>query len=817
MQSAELTLSNLFSTIARERYSYVGIVATDVRDATFLAREVRRHCPATVLFTLNSDLLYAHPDSNQFTRGMLVITPYPLFNLEQLWTFPYRGGETRLQFSSQAAEGVYNATLALLHQDGKMVDYGGPLPRATGAPQSVVHKPSLWVTAIGNGETLPIRLLKWEDGTGYTYSPVPAGGTSDPQAEDAQKPNVGRGLYNENSVVVVIVLSLLLSTFAVLIVSQYGLAKKKKATDRISALLGDTASPAYWSESRLFLLCCCASLLTFYIVVAVDFCLPFIAGRELGRSVQTTLTPKVAMVLSLLTILLLLLATQALVAAFRAAPGGQKGSASEVTLFALLGCTLVFVLAGLLVVSWYAAVKQYPASGLFSFLRSFDLGGGLSPLLPLFCVATAACLWSLCSFRRLRIIDILRASGTVGRTDPWLSFLSLEGRSFNGVRELENNIKHNLESASVISVQGYTALLAVALVVGHYFFDSRLVRALESRPFYWVFEAAFFIVYWALLMELIRLVLAWRGLHLLLQRLSWHPLRAAFKRYHQRFPNLAKMNLTSPPASFAALESSVEQAGRLLWTARTASQAADTDPELRELLQRSIPEWESQVQVAQAELYEALRLQWSDSSQVEGHSLLEPVRKKRASRLQGDWRQSLRARRRAHARSVPTHAISDKTRGDSVGFPVTRKAQFRLTTAFFDQVEEFIVTRIVNFLAVVFPSLQNLGYFVLVGLLLMLLAVTSYPFQPRNEFLFFNWVVILSFVGTVFWIFVQMGRDTVLSLLNGTKPGEVNFNRELVLRVGLYIGAPLLALLGAQFPESLGKILSVFTAAQGTP
>jgi hypothetical protein len=557
-------------------------------------------------------------------------------------------------------------------------------------------------------------------------------------------------------------------------------------------------------------------LLTFYIVVVVDFCLPLIAGRELGSSVQTTLTPKVAILLSVVTILLLLLATRALVAAFRAAPADQRGSAPEVTLFVLLGCALVFILAGLLVVSWYEAVKQYPASGLFSFLRSFDLRGGLSPLLPLSCVATAACLWALCSFRRLRLIDILRASGTAEKTDSWLSFLSLGVRSFNGVRELENNIKHTLESSSVISVEGYTALMAVALLVGHYFFDTRLVRALEARPFYWIFEAAFFIVYWALLMEFMRLVFAWRSLHLLLQRLSWHPLLAAFKRYRQRFPSLAKTNLTHPPSSFAALESSVEQAGCLLRTARTLIQADDTDPELRELFRRSIPEWEAHVKAAEAQLCEALRLQWTDPSQVDGHSVLEPIRKKHASRLKGDWRQSLSSRWRAHhalcqlmqslAKPVEQRWFSDHAEGATPA-----------ATVFFEQVEEFIVTRIVNFLAVVFPSLQNLGYFVLFGLLLMLLAVTSYPFQPRNEFLFFNWVVILSFIGTAFWIFVQMDRDTVLSLLNGTNPGEVNFSRELVLRTFLYIGAPLLALLGAQFPESLGKIISVFTAAQGNP
>src|ERR1019366_3248514 len=108
-------------------------------------------------------------------------------------------------------------------------------------------------------------------------------------------------------------------------------------------------------------------------------------------------------------------------------------------------------------------------------------------------------------------------------------------------------------------------------------------------------------------------------------------------------------------------------------------------------------------------------------------------------------------------------------------------------------------------------------YFVLAGLLLMLLAVTSYPFQPRNEFLFFNWVVILSFMGTVFWIFMQMDRDAILSLLNDTVPGQVNFSRELVVKVVLYVAVPLLALLGAQFPETLRQVLSLFTAAQAGP
>jgi len=818
VRSAELTLSNLFSTIARERYRYVGIVATDVRDAMFLAREVRLHCPATVLFTLNANLLYAASEVNRFTRGMLVFTPYPLFNLEQFWTYPYGGGETRHQFSVQAAEGVYNATLALLHQESKMIDYGSPLASFAGAGQQPPYKPSLWVTAIGNGETLPISLLRpddyaSDDDAGYTYSLVFPAETSDPKAP---KPDVGRGLYNENAMVVVTVLSLLVSTFCVMVLAQYRRSGKKKATSRFSALLGDTAAHAYWSEGRLFLLCCCASLLAFYLVVAADFCLPFIAGRELGPSVEMSRTPEVAMAVAAIaiTFLLLLWATVALAAAYHASPAGQKGSALSVTLFAILALILVFVLEVSLLHSWYESVRKLPASGLFSFLRSFDLRGGLSPLLPLSCVTAAACLWAFCSFRRLRLIDVLRASGTAEKNDAWLNFLSLEGRSFNGVCDLENNIKHHLESASVVSLGGYLGLLALALLGAFYFFGERMVRPIDAPAFYWIFATAFFIVYWALFMEFIRLVLAWRGLHLLLQRFSWHPLHAAFKRYQERFPSRARINLTHPPYRFAALESSIEQAGCVLRTARTLEQTAEADAELRELLRQSLPEWEAQVQTAEGELCEALRLEWIDLSQIEGHPARGRSHRKHVSRLRGDWRMSLRAQHRAHQalfRLMQSLVRPMERQWFSGQMPSTAAA----ATTFFEQAEEFIVSRMVNFLAVVFPSFQNLGYFVLVGLLLMLLAVTSYPFEPRNEFLFFNWVVILSFIGTIFWIFVQMDRDTVLSLLNGGTPGQINISSELVLRAFLYIGAPLLALLGAQFPETLSKILSVLTTAQG--
>src|SRR5207249_302311 len=110
----------------------------------------------------------------------------------------------------------------------------------------------------------------------------------------------------------------------------------------------------------------------------------------------------------------------------------------------------------------------------------------------------------------------------------------------------------------------------------------------------------------------------------------------------------------------------------------------------------------------------------------------------------------------------------------------------------------------------VLPQLQNLIYFGLVGLLLMLVAVAWYPFQPRGLLLLFNWAVILLFVAIALVVFVQMSRDDVLSSLNGTSPGRISWDSEFVLRVLVYGLVPILALLGVQFPETVGHILSLF-------
>ena len=101
-----------------------------------------------------------------------------------------------------------------------------------------------------------------------------------------------------------------------------------------------------------------------------------------------------------------------------------------------------------------------------------------------------------------------------------------------------------------------------------------------------------------------------------------------------------------------------------------------------------------------------------------------------------------------------------------------------------DQAEEFLVSRTVHFLAHIFPQLTNLAAYTLLSLFLMLLAVSSYPLQPKGPFTYYNWFVILTFICVAVHIVIQINRDVVLSGLNGTKPGEIHWDTEFVGRIG---------------------------------
>ncbi|HSB35748.1 MAG TPA: hypothetical protein VLH41_02665, partial [Thermoanaerobaculia bacterium] len=155
--SDELSLSAVLATLSRRRIQYVGIVATDVRDKLFLARQIALNCPGVTLFTLDSDILLTHPKYAPFLRGMLVASTYPLYSHNQVWA-PDAAPRELFQFPSGAAQGVFNAALVLLGKDDALVEYGPPFPQLVDPdPMNARRRrPPVWLSVAGNTATWPL-------------------------------------------------------------------------------------------------------------------------------------------------------------------------------------------------------------------------------------------------------------------------------------------------------------------------------------------------------------------------------------------------------------------------------------------------------------------------------------------------------------------------------------------------------------------------------------------------------------------------------------------------------------------------------------
>lgn len=790
--SSDLVLSRLLSTISHEGYHAVGILNTDVRDTIFLARQIHQHCPGTFVFTVNSDLLYSHPDVGVAARGMLVFTPYPLFNPNQVWTPPFLGGNSRLQFSSQDAECVYNATLALLCRKDLILDYGEPFQ-----PQGSegTAKPALWVTVVGRNGPLPVTVLQWEGNKDEHYSLIV-------DRHDQEQLTIDqKGIYTSGSVLGIVLLSGVLIGFSLLVIRRYHSPRnqeEERQSGLYSSLLGGAATPEYRRQACLFLLVSMISLLSFYLVVISAYSLPAIASWSLGTLPPTTdwhwLVPLVLVLALIVTALLSLAgATVVLLRNSRKAPHQKSSFQGMVKGVVLLGCLYALLLSLRLAVVWiYTAWEGHPEA-FFTYIRAFEFSSGISPLVPISCLALAGFLWGFYSSRRLQIIDGVRLktperSGKKNR-------LHADTESFKGVTALVVKVRKRLERPSALARGQYAFFIFLGELVVMCLFFFPFVPSYEGREFYFLCAWGIFLIYLALSMEFVRLYLTWATFRHLLQRLAVHPMRKAYGRYRESFKGLNRIDLAMPLQTFAVLSFSVDQAERMHRMASnlSSSQALPAGEKLN--LESWMSDARQKVPLAARSLSEAL------GADAQGKSRLAIVKRSESQQALGILAQA-------------TAKLLEPSWHKAANLPsITQES--RQLKAFRELAEEFLAGRTVLLISYVVPSLRNLGALILSGLLLVLFAEMFYPFVQKNHLLAVNWIVILAFAGLALMVVLQMERDAVLSALNGTTPGKVKVTRQFAFRVLTYVMVPILVLLSVQFPDTIGQIVSWFSATQG--
>jgi len=885
ISSSELMLSNLLSTISREQINYVGIAATDVRDVIFLAREIREHSPSTVIFTLNGDLLFAHPEANPNTRGLLVVTPYPLFALNQLWMSPTnpddpdktKRGSRRILFPDQGSEGVYNAMLSLLgnDKDAELLEYGSPFESGTPGDPRV---PPLWIVAVGRDGFWPVairpRAACDADAARHTLEAKSA--TSAIEAQTIPPPAIrpktacdadtthktpetksatpsieaqnnytleaksaiplieaqtNRGIVPQFTLAVLILWGLLCLVPGLIFLAcdaerwiDWNFVKWMADWLRSRSPLRELFA-FDGLEAKSFHLIGGSAALSIYAVAITAYFVSAIHRLEPSRMFFLFAMLLVLMVgaAACLSLALDIIRQACHPAAQRTKCESDTGGRCLWTVIpALISSLLFWALAGCLALRWVYLHIMDKGNGIITGFRAVNLHNGVSPLPPLFFIALAAVFWVLCSIRRFHMdqeIPFVLPPSTSGSThqpvqyDENSLFFYSDKSSFCGSRVLERKVREFLACSSLQFPCGSRTAtiltLSLTLFWGGYLFFYRLVYAFESRFFYWLLGAAFLLVYAAVLTNILRLFFLWSALSALLERLDRHPMRDAFSRFHRAHRTMPRMSLAAAPTALTALGFSVAQAGHLLTALQQLPGAKNAE------VTNIIDEGKERVRIAETHYANALqqeasgRYQPSLDAQKDAQIALNSFTRIVEGVLELSWKSSFTvAENKENAKGLPEvlwHWFVSSFK------PAENLEEAR--KAITHQGEEFIVSRTVHFLAQIFPQLTNLASYSLLCLFLMLLAVGSYPLQPRNPFFFFNWFVILAFIGVCVYIAFQMNRDAVLSGLNGTKPGEIHWDTEFIGRIVFFIVLPLLGLLGVQFPDTLGQFLRLLAPA----
>jgi hypothetical protein len=86
------------------------------------------------------------------------------------------------------------------------------------------------------------------------------------------------------------------------------------------------------------------------------------------------------------------------------------------------------------------------------------------------------------------------------------------------------------------------------------------------------------------------------------------------------------------------------------------------------------------------------------------------------------------------------------------------------------------------------------------------LAVSSYPFDPRQGLVGAMIVLFILLGAPIWYVYAQIHRDSTLSNLTDTKPGELG--ADFWLKLVAYGAAPVLGLLTTVFPEITNFIFS---------
>jgi hypothetical protein len=770
----ELILNNLLNTIRREHVRYVGIKATDIEDLIFLVQQIRAYCPDIVIFTTSADIRFLHSDVNTDLRGVLTFTTSPLFNEMQQW-YPAGQSHSDLQtFSSDTAEGVYNAVLAQLGNPGQMLDY---FSFGANSPY-----PALQIGVVGREEIWPLAF--WQPAKSDLREPDSDDILLKPKHYDPDRPSLKNPayLYPPLFQVLFFMLNVLFTLYSGIFL--WGDTHPSWKCDwRVAVLLKEP--PTFYDARYIWTLSLASGMLMAELIGLSYISIPvwFAAKFHHCLGIWLILVTSYEYLNGILVLVLWIVAVCRMCDHWD--DSNRAGVYASLSLIPIgLGLWLVCHLWGL----------STPAL-LFTFVRATHLYSGVSPLMVLIFVGIAGFALVGCHFLRSAMLE-----------DRPLQDLLLDtgnAASFAGIVALQERIVTLLED----SPEKWPSAWALFVILGLAFLyfgltKLRIAFSADGEAFDVLFISIGFGIYLVFSLALMRFALTWLAMRRLLRRLYFHPSRYSYKDIQLAVQpshlEHQQIILFDPRPGLTGVEYALSRVREILWMSTYTPQCSQLPAPIlaNKALLTNVVEAEKQL----AKLYKALvksrnePIAWEKVVDYRRSLYMEVRRltKEVIVLFEPLWRMNAIIPR-LQSFDDKANTVDDKVTPDHL---------------LLQQAELLVAVRVVDFIRHVMPHLINLVGFAMPAVLAMVLAVSVYPFPAHDTLLWVSWGVLLATIALTLYVFVSINRNPILSMITGTEPGQFNWDSAFTVHFLLFAVIPILTLLGAQYPHALSGGLS---------
>ncbi len=749
----DVVMDNAMQQLRAHDIRAVVIKATDVRDKLMLARELRRRLRDVVLFTYENNALFLRPEYLQALQGMMVMTTYPLVLDNQYWTSRRGDAENNLMaFPNDAALGIYNATLALIDAKQPMLEYAPPASAGGGIPP-------VWVSTVGRGTFFPVRTdsapTAWRD---YL---VPATGA--PRATPASR-RLGLAQFIDGRRL--FTLGWILSCAVLLALLLLKVRGHRVWFPMPLSSIGLT--PPTTPRQRFYV------GLLFWSVASTVF--PFAVGVEARHMLRSpypelghplTLPTYAAIALTLWSFIVgarLVLSYLADVLESRGknvpeTPDEHLRPSGRLAVGVITTFSVLYFIAStgyVATLAWHVVFGGSESTLLLARVSDFFSGVTPLPLISVFGVAfTIWTWWQLQQTKELEHTQILESAVDALTSNPETAEARMErlrSELLTGRRVLQWFLPDGLTKGMAVVILFATAAFLVrsnptmerltsGVIAGRFLVGGTLALG---------FLGLVTTVSWAIY----RLVATWRSLERLLMIVAELPLVHAFGRLPQSV-------VGNTPIGFIGL-------------------AGDTDSSAPDELWQHV-DAASKACLDDAALAPAKAL----GTVLRTDDVELPAS---AQRLVRTARGMIHGWRAAGSRLNEKGELTETAGTDTRLIAALRAAEEFVALGVFVHVERILL------------NLRRLALFLLITLLLSVVGLSSYVFQPQGMIKGGFIGLVIAAVVALFFVMTRMSRNDVLSRITRTTPGKVTWDTSFVLNLMVFGAIPLLVLLSSEFP-----------------